>query len=237
MAKRDGTTTGPSGTDKPGRIAQIRAAYRITKEAQPLIGLLLLGIFLAVVVVFVAVGLIFGSPILWGVTGIPFGFLITVIVFGRRVEKAAYGRLEGQLGAGANALSTLRRGWTVEPAVAVTRNQDVVHRVLGRPGIVLVGEGAPNRIGNLLANEKRKHARVAPDTPIYDIIVGDGEGQVTLRKLSSHVMKLPRNLRPAEVTQVKHRLKALAANRQQLPIPKGPLPRNVKLPPGAPRPR
>ncbi|MGW5358675.1 DUF4191 domain-containing protein [Actinopolymorpha pittospori] len=232
MAKRD-----DSPENKPGRVAQIRAAYSITKEVQPLIGLILLGIFLGVIVIFVAVGFVLDNPILWGVTGIPFGVLLTVIIFGRRVEKAAYSRLEGQLGAGANALSTLRRGWKVDPAIAVTRNQDVVHRVVGRPGIVLVGEGAPNRISNLLANEKRKHSRVAPDTPIYDVVVGDGEGQVPLRRLSGHVMKLPRNLRPAEVTEVLNRLKALSANRQQLPIPKGPLPKNAKLPPGASRPR
>jgi hypothetical protein len=232
MAKRDTTPE-----QNPGRVAQVRAAYRLTKEAQPRIGLILLGIFLAVLVVFVAVGLLLDSPILWGLVGLPFAFLVTVIVFGRRVEKAAYARLEGQLGAAANALATLRRGWTVDPAVAVTRNQDVVHRVVGRPGIVLVGEGAPNRVGHLLANEKRKHARVAPETPIYTIVVGDGEDQVPLPKLASHVMKLPRNLRPAEVTEVLFRLKALTAHRQQLPIPKGPLPKNIKLPPGAPRPR
>lgn len=232
MAKRDTTPE-----KKPGRVAQVRAAYRITKEVQPRIGLILLGIFLAVLVVFVVIGLLLNSPILWGLVGLPFAFLVTVIVFGRRVEKAAYARLEGQLGAAANALSTLRRGWTVDPAVAVTRNQDVVHRVVGRPGIILVGEGVPNRVGNLLANEKRKHARVAPETPIYTIVVGDGKDQVPLRKLASHVMKLPRNLRPAEVTEVLFRLKALSAHRQQLPIPKGPLPRNIKLPPGAPRPR
>ncbi|MFD2080123.1 protein of unknown function [Actinopolymorpha cephalotaxi] len=232
MAKRDETPE-----KQQGRVAQVRAAYSITKEVQPRIGLMLAGIFLAVIVVFVAVGFVLKNPILWGVTGIPFAVLLTVIFFGRRVEKAAYSRLEGQLGAGANALSTLRKGWTVDPAVAVTRNQDVVHRVVGRPGIVLVAEGAPNRVGNLLANEKRKHARVAPDTPIYDVVVGDGEGQVPLRRLSGHVMKLPRNLRPAEVTEVLNRLKALSANRSQLPIPKGPLPRNAKLPPGASRPR
>jgi len=232
MAKREATPE-----SKPGRVAQVRAAYKITKEVQPRIGLILLGLFLGVVAVFVALGFVLQSPILWGLTGVPFAFLLTVVIFGRRVEKAAYSRLEGQLGAGANALSTLRRGWTVDPAVAVTRNQDVVHRVVGRPGIVLVGEGAPNRVGNLLANEKRKHARVAPDTPIYDVVVGDGDGQVPLRRLSAHVMKLPRNLRPAQVTEVLHRLKALSVNRQQLPIPKGPLPKHAKLPPGTPRPR
>ncbi|HEY8455307.1 MAG TPA: DUF4191 domain-containing protein [Actinopolymorphaceae bacterium] len=235
MAKRDASR----GTDdkKPGRIAQIRAAYQITKEAQPRIGLILAGLFFGVLAVFVIVGLLLDSPLFWSLTGIPFAFLVTMVVFGRRVEKAAYARLEGQIGAAANALSTLRRGWTVDPAIAVTRNQDVVHRVVGRPGIILVGEGAPTRIGNLLANEKRKHARVAPDTPIYDIIVGEGENRVPLPKLTKHVMKLPRNLRPADVTEVLFRLKALSANRQQLPIPKGPLPKNFKLPPGTPRPR
>jgi Domain of unknown function (DUF4191) len=231
MAKND------APEEKPSRLKQIRAAYKITAEAQPLIWLLLLGIFLGVVAVFVVAGLLFKQVLFLTIMGVPFGFLAATIIFGRRVEKAAYGRLEGQLGAGANALSTLRRGWTVDAAVAVTRNQDIVHRVVGRPGIVLVGEGAPNRIGNLLANEKKKHSRVAPETPIYDVVVGDEEGQVPLRKLSLHVQKLPRNLRPAEVTQVLHRLKALSVTRQTLPIPKGPLPKNVKLPPGSARPR
>ncbi|HEY6739998.1 MAG TPA: DUF4191 domain-containing protein, partial [Actinopolymorphaceae bacterium] len=235
MAKRDKNEA--QSPERMGRLAQIKAAYQLTKEAQPRIGLILLGIFLGVVALFVAAGFLFDSPVFIGLTGIPFGFLVMMIVFGRRVEKAAYARLEGQLGAAANALSTLRRGWTVDAAIAVTRNQDVVHRVVGRPGIVLVGEGVPNRVGNLLANEKRKHARVAPDTPIYDIVVGDDEGQVPLRKLSQHVMKLPRNLRPADVTAVLFRLTALAVTRQQLPIPKGPLPKNDKLPPGTPRPR
>lgn len=234
MAKRD-KAQDPDA--KPGRIAQIKAAYQLTKEAQPRIGLLLLGIFVGVVAVFAGVGFLLDALLVTTLMGVPIGFLVMMIVFGRRVEKAAYARLEGQLGAAANALSTLRRGWTVEPAVAVTRNQDVVHRVVGRPGIILVGEGAPNRIGHLLANEKRKHSRVAPETPIYDIVVGDGENQVPLRKLTQHVMKLPRNLRPAEVTDLLFRLKALSANRQQVPIPKGPLPKNLKLPPGMPRPR
>lgn len=232
MAKRD-----KQDDTNPGRIAQIKSAYRLVREVQPRIGLLLFGIFLAGIAVFTGVGFLLGSPLLWGPMGAPIGLLVMMIVFGRRVEKAAYTKLEGQVGAGANALSTLRRGWTVDPAITVTRNQDIVHRVVGRPGIVLVGEGVPNRVSNLLANEKRKHSRVAPDTPIYDIVIGDGENQVPLRRLSQHVMKLPRNLRPADVTDILHRLKALSANRQQLPIPKGPLPKNAKMPPGMPRPR
>jgi hypothetical protein len=123
----------------------------------------------------------------------------------------------------------LRRGWDVKPAVGFTKNQDLVHRVVGRPGIVLIGEGNPNRVRNLLIAEKRKHARVAGEVPIYDIVAGDGEDEIPLRKLARHIMKLPRNLRPAEVTDVLQRLRAVDAMRPPMPMPKGPMPTNPRV--------
>jgi hypothetical protein len=99
---------------------------------------------------------------------------------------------------------------------------DAVHRVLGRPGVILVAEGVPARVRGLLAQEKKKVARVVGDTPIYDITVGDDEGQIPLRKLSTHVMKLPRNLSAAEVNALARRMSALGGAR--MPVPGGPLP-------------
>ena len=124
----------------------------------------------------------------------PAGLLAALIVFGRRAQGSAYRQVEGQPGAAAWVLEGMRGDWRVTSGVAGTAQLDAVHRVLGRPGIVLVGEGAPNRVRGLLAQEKKQVARVVGDTPIYDVVVGDGEGQVPLRKLSAHVMKLPRNL-------------------------------------------
>jgi hypothetical protein len=158
------------------------------------------------------------------------GFLAATIVFGRRAERAAFRQVEGQPGAAAAALNMLRRGWTVTPAVAVTRNQDVVHRAVGRPGVVLIGEGSPSRVGNLLATEKRKVARFVPDVPIYDVQAGNEAGQIPLRKLNGHLMKLPRNLKTYQVAEVNRRLKALGTT--NLPIPKGPMPRNARMPKG-----
>ena len=135
--------------------------------------------------------------------------LAATIVFGKRAEKAAFSQVDGQPGAAAAALNMLRRGWTVTPAVAVTRNQDIVHRVTGRPGVVLVGEGSPTRLGNLLAAEKKKVARYVPEVPIYDLQAGNESGQVPLRKLNSRLMKLPRNLKNDQVIEVNRRLKAL----------------------------
>jgi hypothetical protein len=65
--------------------------------------------------------------------------------------------------------------------------------------------------------EKRKHARVAGDAPIYDVLAGDGsDGTVANKRLARHILKLPRNLRPNEVTDLLQRLKALDASRPQV---------------------
>jgi hypothetical protein len=110
----------------------------------------------------------------------------------------------------------------VSAGVAGTTQLDAVHRVLGRPGVILVAEGAPSRVRSLLAQEKKKVARIVGDTPIYDIVVGDDEGQIPLRKLSAHVMKLPRNLTAAELNSLGRRMSAMSSGR--MPVPGGPLP-------------
>lgn len=214
---------------KNGRMAQIAASYRMTKQSDPKIGLILLGWFLLVAAV--AFGLLFlllGNWIIALVMALPFGILTAMIVFGRRAQRAGYRQIEGQPGAAAAALGMLRRGWKLEPAVAFNRNQDVVHRVVGPPGIVLVGEGNPNRLKPLLASERRKHERVASEVPIHEVVVGDGEGAVPLPKLVKHVTKLGRKVKPAQITDVLARLRALDASRPNVPLPKGPMPTNLK---------
>jgi hypothetical protein len=122
----------------------------------------------------------------------------------------------------------LRRGWRSSPAIGLTKQQDVVHRVVGPPGIVLVGEGNHHRLRSLLATERRKHERVAVDTPIHEVICGNGEGEVPLPKLVKHITKLGRQVKPAEMTDILNRLKALDASRSNIPLPKGPVPTSMK---------
>ena len=151
-----------------------------------------------------------------------------MIVFSRRAQQAAYNRLSGQIGAAARALTMLRRGWKTDEMVGFTKQQDVVHRVVGPPGIVLVGEGNPNRLRQLMLSERKRHERVAADVPIHEVVVGDGEGQVPLPKLVRHVQKLGRQVKPAEMTDVLARLEALDAARPKVPMPKGPVPTSMK---------
>lgn len=220
-------STAPAEPPK-GRLRQIAQAYRITKRSERFIGLRLLAWFLVVGGIVGAIGYLIMGWWLALPFGIMSGFLAAVIVFGKRAERAAYAQIDGQVGAAAGALQMLKRGWHVKTAVAFTKNQDVLHRVVGRPGIILVGEGVPSRVRNLLAAEKKKHARVAGEVPIVDIVVGDGEGQVSIPKLIKHIQKLPKSTTPAEITELMQRLRALDAMRPQAPVPHGPVPTSMK---------
>jgi hypothetical protein len=217
------------GQPKVGRIKRfttqagmIKQAYSLTRKNDPKLPWIMLIVFVAVVAVVEVVGILLGSPWLFLPVGILLGLLAALIIFGRRAQGSAYRQVEGQPGAAAWVLEGMRGDWRVTSGVAGTAQLDAVHRVLGRPGIVLVAEGAPSRVRGLLAQEKKKVARVVGDTPIYDIVVGDDEGQVPLRKLSNHVMKLPRNLTAGEVNSLGRRMSALGGAR--MPVPGGPLP-------------
>jgi hypothetical protein len=222
MAKND------APEEKTSRLKQIVSAYKLTQKSEPLVGLVLAGIFLGIVGLAVLGGFLVGPLLVWIPLGVALGFLAATIVFGRKVEKAAYSQIEGQAGAAASALQTLRRGWNVDPAIAVTKNSDIVHRVVGKPGIILVGEGQPSRVKNLLAAEAKKHNRVAGGAPVTQIIAGKGEGEIDIRKLTKYVMKLPAVMQPSEITDLLQRLKALDAVRPQVPMPKGPVPTSLK---------
>src|SRR3954470_1060798 len=226
MAKKTDPTT---GAGKTGRMKQAVQSYQMTKKADPRIGLVLLGTFLlAGLAAFAVVLLLAGTLIFAIIFGVLLGSLATMIIFGRRAQRAALSQIEGQPGAAAAALGMLRRGWQTDPAIGFTKQQDVVHRLVGPPGIVLIGEGNPNRLRPLMASERRKHERVASETTISEIIVGNGPGEVPLRKLVRNVSKRPRTLKPAGMPDVLARLKALDANRSNIPLPKGPMPTSMK---------
>ncbi len=216
--------------DKPSRRENFAYAYQITKQADPRTPWILLGVFVFAALVGTALFSLIPPPwlVMDIVLGLMVGVLAVLIVFGRRAQKAQYATMEGRPGAAAGALGMLKRGWKTDPAIAFNKQQDVVHRVVGPPGIVLVGEGQPGRLKGLLASERVKHQRVAADTPIHEVVVGYGEGQVPLPKLTKHISKLGRKIKPAEMTDVLQRLKALDAQRSTIPIPKGPVPTSMK---------
>ena len=99
---------------------------------------------------------------------------------------------------------------------------------LGSPGIVLIGEGNPHRLKAMLASERRRHERVVREVPIHELVVGREPGQVPLPKLTKTVQKLGKEVKPAQLTDVLARIKAIDAHRSAVPMPKGPVPQNMK---------
>ena len=205
------------------RLKQIKTAFSVTRAADPKVLPLVLAAFFGTFLLLLAIGFVIGHPVYLGILGFMIALIVTAFVFGRRVQATAYSQVEGQLGAAAAVLNNMRGDWRVTPAVGFTREQDLVHRVVGKPGIVLVAEGAANRSRNLVITEKRKLARFVGDTPVYDVLVGDGEGQVPLRGLEKHFLKLPQNIKGKQVNDLDRRLKAIGG--ASMPIPKGPMPR------------
>jgi hypothetical protein len=223
----------PADPASMGRIKQLRMVAGIVHKRDPkslpLVGLAALGVAGVIILIGYFVGLIY----LFIPLALLGGLVVAMILFGRLATSAQYAMVEGQPGAAAAVLQSLRGGFTTTPAIAANRNMDVVHRTIGKPGVILVGEGSPTRLPSLLAAEKKRIARIASQIPIYDFQVGDGEGQIPIRELNKKIMRLPRNIKGQAVAELNFRLNALP---QQLQMPKGPIPRAGRMP-KPPRPR
>jgi hypothetical protein len=108
---------------------------------------------------------------------------------------------------------------------------DMVHLVVGKPGVILLAEGNPQRVRSLLGQEKRRLAKVIGNAPLHDYVIGNGDGEVPIRKLRITLTKLPRALNGKDVNALDKRLSALALARPQMP--KGAIPKNMRPSKGA----
>ena len=222
---KDGDASSAPQEKKQGRLSQIRDVYRVSKEADPVIGWFMLLSFLVVFGVLLVIGFLVKLPWIFGIFGVLLGVLAATIIMSRRAERAAYSQIEGQAGAAGAALTSIRRGWYTdrEPVAAdvarpgAINSAAMVYRALGRPGVVLVGEGPTSRVQKLLATEKKRVERVAPGVPVTTLRVGSGENEVPLPKLASKVQRLKPQITKDEMALVNKRLKALGGLRAPLP--------------------
>jgi len=230
-------TKAPSGATAdqatPGRLKQIGMVAGMIRKSDPRALPIVIGSGVGVIVVFVLVGVFAHLTGFLIPLGVLLGVMTTMILFGRYAQSAQYKTIAGQPGAAAAIVQQMRGNWTVTPAIAGNRNMDIVHRVVGRPGVVLLGEGSPNGLASLIAAEKKKIARIAYGVPIIDLQVGEESGQVPIRQLQRKLMRLPRELKPGAVSDLNNRLKALPSSLQ---APRGPMPRQGRMP-KPPRPK
>src|SRR5690349_23192854 len=213
------------------RRSQLWQAFQIQRKEDKRLLPYMIGAFVLIVGASAAFGLLSGgfTGYMMIPLGIVLGALVAFIIFGRRAQKSVYKKADGQTGAAAWALDNLRGKWRVTPGVAATGHFDAVHRVIGRPGVIFVGEGSATRVKPLLAQEKKRTARLIGDTPIYDIMVGNGDGEVPLAKLERHLNKLPANITVKQMDSIESRLAALGSRAGAAVLPKGPLPNSGKM--------
>jgi hypothetical protein len=210
-----------------GRLKQIRMVAKLVNQQNKRALPITFGSALGIIAVFVLLGLFVGPIALWIPLGVLLGLLTGMILFGRFAQQAQYSAIDGQLGAAVAVMQNMRGDWTVTPAVNGNRTMDVVHRAVGRPGVILVGEGVPARVAGLIAAERKKTERVAHGVPIHEYQVGNGEGQLPVSKLQRKLTTLPRTLKPTAVSDLNYRLKALQPSMQ---MPKGPMPKGARMP-------
>lgn len=219
------TSDKPKKPKRQNPFKRIASVYRTIKEIDPQVSLWMLLAFVVVLGVGTLIGLLMGHVISSLLISVPFALLAAMITMSRRGERAAFAQMDGQRGASIGGLSALRRGWYYdqEPVAAdATRPNEiqtaaVVFRALGRPGVVLLGEGPKARVDKLFAKEKKKVNRVAPGVPVHTYIVGTGEGELRARKIRVTLTKLRPALSKEEMAVVNKRLKSLPGMRQAVP--------------------
>jgi hypothetical protein len=207
------------------RLKQIGMVFSFTaKQDRWFAPLLAAGVLIPLALTVVAV-------LAWGWVWLPIGVLAALlgalIVLNLRSNRAMMNAAEGQPGAAASILESMRGDWRVTPAISATTQMDMVHLVVGKPGVILLAEGNPQRVRGLLGQEKRRLTKVIGSAPLYDYLVGQGEGELPIRKLRSTLLRLPRNLSGKDVNALDKRLKALSARPQ---MPKGAIPKNMRPP-------
>jgi hypothetical protein len=231
MAKKEKVRR-PKGN---GLFSQFREQLKFLKDADPkavplgiLFGSL---IFLAILTIgaFIS-GFTFLGIVIWAVLGIVTGYLTLLLTMTRRANSAIFKKYENEPGRISITVGTLtRRRWkgNNQPVAINARTKDMVFRIVGPAGVVLMAEGSRTSAKALLEEERRKVQRLATGVTVHTFYSAqDGDG-VPLGQLHKKVSKLKRTLNRAEITAVQNRLASIDS-RSGLPIPKGVDPMKMK---------
>lgn len=216
-----------------GRLRQIAMVAGLIRKHDPKALPFTIGSGVAIIAIFVIVGLIVNLLAMLVPLGVMLGLLASMLLFGRYAQAAQYAAIAGQPGAAVAIIQSMRGEWDVTPAVAGNRNMDVVHRLIARCGVVLIGEGSPSGLGSLLAAEKKRIGRIAYGVQITEFQVGEQDGQIPISKLERKLRSLPRALKAGDVSDLINRMKTLPS---ALQAPRGPMPKTGRMP-RPPRPR
>ncbi|MHA2789403.1 DUF4191 domain-containing protein [Corynebacterium sp. S7] len=216
--------------------SQMWQAFQLQrKRDKKLIPLMVLAV-VGVAAVFFLLGLIWGGHWYMLILGILVGAVLALWIFTRRLENSMYDQVGDTPGAAGWTLENMKNSvgiaWVTKTGVAANTHMDTIHRVVGNPGVILVGEGNQKRLKPMMAKEHKRIDRLLAGVPIYEVYVGSDEeaGQVPLKKLQRHMLKFPRNYKKNEVYSVSAKVDAMDAvhGGNMAGLPKGPMPQQAQ---------
>lgn len=214
--------------------SQMWQAFNMQRKQDKALIPIMLAAFLGMGLLFFLIGMLFNGEWFMLILGLGIGAILAMFLFTRRLEHDMYKKVEDQPGAAGWALEQQLRNtvgvvWKVKTGVAATRQQDLIHRVIGNSGVIFVVEGDRKRVGPTLNRLKKRVDRMAGGVPVYEVFVGNGEDEVPVSKLRSHIMKLPRNYNKNETYDNIRRIEAMDDLPGTTPgLPKGPMPRQAQ---------
>jgi len=183
---------------KQGTIKQIITIFKYTHKEDKMLPALIAGAFLVPVIVFVILGIIFRWTVLTWVflmlIAIMLGMLLATIVLTRRADMVGYKQLDGKPGAAISVLRNINKAgfnFPEQPVWVDPRTKDAIWRGTGYNGIYLLGEGDYDRVKRAMDRQEQsiKSVTAGSQIPVYRVMVGNGQGQVPLKKLRSNIIR------------------------------------------------
>lgn len=183
---------------KQGTIKQIITIFKYTHKEDKMLPALIAGAFLVPVIVFVILGIIFRWTVLTWVflmlIAIMLGMLMATIVLTRRADMVGYKQLDGKPGAAISVLRNINKAgfnFPEQPVWVDPRTKDAIWRGTGYNGIYLLGEGDYDRVKRAMDRQEQsiKSVTAGSQIPVYRVMVGNGQGQVPLKKLRSNIIR------------------------------------------------
>jgi hypothetical protein len=202
------------------RLKTIGMAIKFTNQRDKLFVPLEAAAILLPFVIVTALVVFARFSLLWYISALFVALLAGMIVLNMRTSKVVNKEAIGKPGA-AYALIDGIRGWQVTPGVAALSETQMVHRAVGKAGVVLLGEGG-GKVRKLLGQEKKRISRVVGSTPVYTFLVGEtASDDFSVTEVRKRLMKLPKNIDSKAANHIAKRLDALGIG---MAIPKGPMP-------------
>ena len=157
--------------------SQMWQAFNMQRKQDKALIPIMLAAFLGMGLLFFLIGSLFNGQWFMLILGLGIGAVLAMFLFTRRLERDMYKQVEDQPGAAGWALEQQLRNtvgvvWKVKTGVAATRQQDLIHRVIGNSGVIFVVEGDRKRVGPTLNRLKKRVDRLAGGVPVYEVFVG-----------------------------------------------------------------